>query len=99
MASGTGEGAALGDHYAAMVRSGRRAAPKPPELPRGTIHIWNVFARLNSRRGSSGFGPLPISYGEIESYMRVLGERLAPWEVEAISGLDDQWLAARAKKE
>ena len=98
MASDTG-GAALGDHYAAMVRSGRRAAPKPPELPRGATQIWNAFAELHAARGGSGFGPLPISYAEIESYLRVSGERLAPWEVKALRGLDDQWLAARAKKE
>ena len=99
MRRGAGGGGALGDHYAAMVRSGRRAAPKPPSLPHGTAHIWNTFCRLDAKRRSNGFGPEPISYSEIEAYLRVTGESLDPWEVKALAELDDQYIEAAAKKE
>jgi hypothetical protein len=48
---------------------------------------------MAARRGSSGFGPLPIGWDEIDAFCRLTGTRLAPWEVEFIEALDDLWMA------
>lgn len=66
--------------------------PKPPELPRHFAHVWNVFIELHAARGSSGFGPSPISFTEIAAYRSVTGIDLSPWEVKVIRALDNLYI-------
>ena len=85
-------GAALGEHYAAVARAtGKEVAPAPV-LPAALSYLWNHFAMLHRCRGNNGFGPNPISWSEMQAYCYMTGARLAPWEVEAIRLLDDEFL-------
>jgi hypothetical protein len=60
-------------------------------------YLWNAFIRLSSRRGSNGFGINPISWSEIDAFVRNSRVNLAPWEVEIIEMLDDLFRAEQAK--
>jgi hypothetical protein len=52
--------------------------------------------RLASRRQSSGFGPMKLSWSEIDAFNRLSGLVLRPWEIEVIEALDGAWMAAQA---
>jgi hypothetical protein len=60
-------------------------------------YLWIAFIRLSARRGSNGFGINPISWSEIDAFVRNSRTALAPWEVEIIEMLDDLFRAEQAK--
>ena len=64
----------------------------PVEFPELLSHVWVSFIELHNARASGGMGPSSITYEAIESWMRVTGSILLPWEVEAIKRLDMTWL-------
>lgn len=62
------------------------------------LHIWHVYNRLSNRRGSNGFSVNPISWVDIEAYVRLSQASLAPWEISIIEELDNLFRAEQAKK-
>lgn len=68
-----------------------------PELPAGCVSVWNVFCELSTRRGSSGFGPSPIGWADLQGWQAVYGARLSPWEVERIFEIDALWMKSTAE--
>jgi hypothetical protein len=68
-----------------------------PELPDGCEMLWRDFMAMHGARGSSGFGPLRITWLDIDAYQRIMGVRFAPWEIEAMHRADTAYLASRAK--
>lgn len=69
-----------------------------PECPSAVQHLIPWFWDLHSGRGSTGFGPAPISYAEIKAWMDLKGEQLMPIEVSALKILDREYLAFYSKK-
>lgn len=69
-----------------------------PPFPEALRYLWRAFARIRRRCGGNGFGPSPITWGDIDAYSRLSGLRLSPWEVEVIEALDDALLASIAKR-
>ena len=61
------------------------------------LHVWNAFNRLSGRRGSNGFGINPISWPDIDAFVRYSRMPLAPWEVAIIEDLDDLFRIEQAK--
>lgn len=61
------------------------------------LHVWAAFRRLSARRGSNGFGINPISWPDIDAYVRHSKMPLAPWEVRLIEELDDLFRIEQAK--
>ena len=59
-----------------------------PPFPEEVRYLWDAFIRLRRRTTSSGFGPGLISWSDMDSFQRLAGVRLAPWEVETIEALD-----------
>lgn len=43
---------------------------------------------LDRRRSGGGFGALAISFSDIESFCRLRGERLAPWELNLLDRME-----------
>lgn len=68
-----------------------------PPAPLALTYLWRTFSRLSSRRGSSGFGPSPIGWADIDAFVRLTQFALKPWEVEVIETLDTLFMAAFAK--
>lgn len=68
-----------------------------PPLPMALLYLWSAFLRLSNRRGAGGFGVNPISYGEIEAFCRLSGQRFAPWEIRLIEELDQMFMVEQSK--
>ena len=69
-----------------------------PEVPLAGDRAWSIFLDLHATRGSNGFGPSPISFGEVESWSRLRREPVRPFELDIIRKLDVAYLTAVAKK-
>ncbi len=70
-----------------------------PRCPEGCSELWAIFRELHSCRGSSGFGPLKITFADLDAYQRVSGTRLAPWELDAIRRADNAFLKDWAERQ
>ncbi len=83
----------------AMVRLRRQlvkavetaAAGGKPVVPDGGILLWQCFRDLNATR-SNGFGPGPISYLEIDAYLRLIGMSLQAHHIKILRLMDEAWL-------
>lgn len=53
--------------------------PEPPDIPPALEHLWAWFWQLRTANPSAGFGPAPLSFGEMDAWQRVTGNRLEPW--------------------
>jgi hypothetical protein len=60
--------------------------------------VWAAFMRLHARRGSNGFSINPISWPEIDAFLRHSRITLAPWELRLIEELDDLYRIETATK-
>jgi hypothetical protein len=67
-----------------------------PPLPEPLLYLWNAFCRLSARRGSNGFCANPISWPELDAFLRHAGVTLAPWEIRILEDLDDLFRQAQA---
>lgn len=68
-----------------------------PPMPDELGYIWNAFLRLNARR-SVGFALEPITFLEIEAFVRLTGQRLQPWEVRILEEIDLLFRSVHATK-
>lgn len=78
-------------------RAELQAELRCPPCPALTQYLWATFLRLSNRRGSSGFGPLPISWSELRAFMDITGRRFAAWELDMIEALDVLYLNEATK--
>ena len=94
-------GKSVRQHYESIARqTGRRpAALRVPPIPSGGERVWGLFTDLSRRRRAGFSGPDPIGWLELDAYARVTGEKLDPWEAEAITTLDDVYLEAAGASE
>lgn len=53
------------------------------------MYLWRLFRELDCRRTSNGFGPNPLSFVEIDAWMRATRRTLKAWEVEALTSIDN----------
>ena len=90
-------GSSVGDHIKAAKRQTGKPPPKAPPLPAEATHLWDTFIEVAARRQNSGWGPLPITHQQLESWSRLKAWPLAPWEVDAIMALDSTFMAVDAE--
>lgn len=69
-----------------------------PPMPEALAYLWQAFLRLSGRRAVNGFAVAPISWSDIDAFVRYSGLRLAPWEVRLIEELDDLFRAEHSKR-
>lgn len=70
-----------------------------PACPAGCEELWRIFGELNGCRGNNGFGPVRITYTDIDAFQRVSGTVLQPWEREAIKRADQAFLEDWARRQ
>lgn len=70
-----------------------------PPFPMPLLYLWKAFQRLDRRRGSNGFSLNPISWPEIDAFVRNAKMSLRPWEISLIEDLDDLYRSEMAKAE
>lgn len=68
-----------------------------PHLPPSVAHLWEMYFRIRRRKGSNGFGPVPIEWPDIDAFIRVSGTSVRPWEVRIVEAIDDAYLEQAAK--
>jgi hypothetical protein len=69
-------------------------------FPQAVADACYVFLDLSAARGGTGYGPLPVTFPEIEAWARLHGG-LDAWEIRLIRDLDAVWMAdahARAER-
>lgn len=67
-----------------------------PDFPEEYTFAWASFFELNQSRSSNGFGVNPISFTEIEAYLRLTGKVLLPYEINGINTIDSCFLKAQS---
>lgn len=65
------------------------------KIPECLEYLWKWFEELNTSRSSNGFGPNPISFGEIKAWRDLNKLYIRPWEVSALKAMDDVLLNFR----
>ena len=55
--------------------------------------------QLSDGRGSSGFGPNPLSWPDFDAWSRLMHVNLDKWELSALRKLDTAYLLSLVKKE
>lgn len=60
-----------------------------PPFPEALRYLWTAFLTLRRRVSPSMGGPAVISLPDIMAYCQLYRIRLAPWEVETLTMLDD----------
>lgn len=94
------DGRTVREHLqAAYERSGIMpdALANAQAIPDGCEQLWADFMALHSSRGSTGFGPARISFGDIAAFEQVARVKLAPWELDAIRRADNAFLVHYAE--
>jgi hypothetical protein len=67
-----------------------------PPMPEEFTFAWGSFFDLQATRSSNGFSHNPLSYIEIEAYIRLSGRVLLPYEIRAIKVVDTAFLNTQA---
>lgn len=72
------------------------------EPPEEAVFVWNAFLQLNARRpvaaGMGGVVLSPITFESLSEWGRANGYHLSPWEISAISRVDDLFLADQQRR-
>jgi hypothetical protein len=71
---------------------------EPIEKPACLDYLWQWFCELSNSRQYTDFGPLALSYQEIQAWANLTGKDPAAWEVEAIKQIDRLFLNEATKK-
>jgi hypothetical protein len=69
-----------------------------PRIPDGCEQLWTDFLEMHACRGSTGMGPARITFLDIDAWQRVNRTQLPAWQIDAIRGADDAYMAQAAKR-
>lgn len=88
------------EHLERLKQSGRDIAElEPPcEFPKLLSYIWAAFSVLNRRRSQGMNGPNPITFMEVDSWIKTTDQVIKPKDVETILKLDDVFLKVLSEK-
>lgn len=83
------DGRPLRDHLLAAKRQGHahpllQAQPLPP----GGAQLWALLQELCSSRQQGMSGAIGLQRTEVESWQRLYGVRLTPWELDTLFAMD-----------
>lgn len=68
------------------------------ELPECLFYLWQWFIELSNGRQYGEFGPMPLSYTEIQAWAALTGNTPTAWEVETLKRIDVAFLQEAMKK-
>lgn len=69
-----------------------------PPFPVALNYVWRAWVRLRRRIGAGMNGPQPITWADIDAFVRRTGIRLDPRDIELIEALDDLYLVKTAEQ-
>jgi hypothetical protein len=90
----------LRQHATAIETATGNVPEEYQSLPFPTLigHVWYWFIELSRTRGSSGFGPNPITYQELKAWSQLTGVAPTSTEVQAIMTLDLVYMSVQAEE-
>ena len=92
-----GDGHPLRAHLQRVAETGREDTRLFNECPREVLPLWVAYTQIGRCR-SGGLGAGAISLQEVESWQRLTGVTLTPWELDAIIELDAVFMRRLTKK-
>ena len=95
------DGVPLRSHLEHLVRVTGEDDPElhVPPFPEPLRRLWDKFLSLHEGRTYGINGVNPVSYTDIDAWMRVTGNDLDEWEVKAFMKIDKAWLRATREEE
>lgn len=63
-----------------------------PDFPSLMCYVWSAFLQLNETRTAGQVSANPISFTEIEAYLKLSNNRLSARDVEALRKVDKVYL-------
>jgi hypothetical protein len=99
-----GDGCTAREHLEKENRNRQLLGKEPPpqlepmELPYMLNYLWSWFCDLSGGRGYAEFGPLPLSYSEIQAWAALTKNEPTAWEVNVLKQIDREFLSEAAKK-
>lgn len=98
--SSQSDGSSLRQHAKVISAATGQVPEEYQSLPCPVIfyHVWGWFMELSRTRGSSGFGPNPISYNEIKSWSDLTGVLPNNMEIQGIMALDLAYMSVQAEE-
>lgn len=69
-----------------------------PDLPPAAEYLWTWFFRISKGRASYGYGAAPLTWGDLDAWMRITGVNLSPAEADILLSMDNAYISAMAKK-
>lgn len=92
------DGCSLRQHLHAAAQFSATADPRlAAEPPAAGRALWSAYCDLSAQR-PAGMGPAPIPGHEVESWQRLYGVQLTPWEVGTLQAMDHAALAVSTQK-
>ena len=73
------------------------AIAEEPDVPDVADHVWTWFWTLSKRRQRGFDGASPLTYSEIDAWLRVTRTIALPQEIDLIMAMDSAWLEAVAE--
>lgn len=94
------DGRQLRAHLLAAQRNGGHTHPLliTQPLPPGGGLLWDALTQLSATRQQGMGGAGGIGFAEIESWQRLHGVQLTPWEVDTLIAMDAASRNAAAKQ-
>lgn len=77
------------------LRFGQDEGPEA-EIPSAVSHVWDWFWTLDSRRQRTESGAQPLTFSEIDAWVRLMGEIPTPEEVRMILAMDSEYTRSNA---
>lgn len=71
--------------------------PDEPDIPEIAAHVWQWFWALSERRSRGFDSPNPLTYLELDAWLRLTRNYVLPEEIDMIWQMDQAWLAAVAE--
>jgi hypothetical protein len=101
-----GDGSTTAQHWQKLLKAPSKVLQATaqreltaPSIPPAGEHFVLLFFDLscNRRQGMNGFEPL--SWLEVEAYLRLTHQDIEPWEVRLLKRMDKAWLTAANEQE
>lgn len=77
----------------AKIEADLEMPPFPPEL----AYLWRAYHRLRQRTAMGFASTNPISWQDIDAFVRQTRFNLYPWEVEILEAIDNAFLSPAVK--
>lgn len=96
------DGCTLLDHLKVLAKQGdvesQLRVEAATRAPVQGVYLWTAYLDMAATRGSTGFGPAPITRHDIHAWEEDSFVSLDPWERRTVLAIDRAYLEISAKR-